>query len=106
MNEDTQNFAIPTSIFIRKLSSCNPPFHAKGKHSQNYIIDQSRIPISNINFKKFSRPSTFQDWKTSILNPKYVPVDDLKTSRLIRGHHMPNFEILDAKITSILEKIL
>ena len=33
-------------------------------------------------------------------------VDDLKTSQSIREHHFPNFEMLDAKIPSSLQKII
>ena len=33
-------------------------------------------------------------------------VDNLKTSRSIGGHSFPNFEMLDAKITSALKKII
>ena len=32
-------------------------------------------------------------------------VDDLKSSRSIRGHHFPDFEMLDAKIATALNKI-
>ena len=34
------------------------------------------------------------------------PVDDLKSSRSIKGIHMPNFELLDAKIASALNRII
>ena len=34
------------------------------------------------------------------------PVDDLKTSRSIRGTHGPYFEVLDAKIASALNRII
>ena len=33
-------------------------------------------------------------------------VDDLMTSRAIRDHHFPNFEMLDAKIASALNKTI
>ena len=33
-------------------------------------------------------------------------VDDLKSSRSIRGTHGPNFELLDARIASALNKII
>ena len=32
-------------------------------------------------------------------------VDDLESSRSVQGHHFPNFEMLDAKIASALNKI-
>ena len=33
-------------------------------------------------------------------------VEDLETSRSIRGHRFPNFEMIDAKIASGLKKII
>ena len=33
-------------------------------------------------------------------------VDDLRTSRSIRGHPFPDFEMLDVKIASALNKII
>ena len=33
-------------------------------------------------------------------------VDDLKSSLFVRGIRMPNFEVLDARITSALNKII
>ena len=33
-------------------------------------------------------------------------VDDLKSSQSIRGHRIPNFEMLDAKVGSSLKKII
>ena len=33
-------------------------------------------------------------------------VDDLKSSCAIRGIRMPNFEVLDAKIASVLNRII
>ena len=33
-------------------------------------------------------------------------VDDLKSSRSIQGYHFPNFEMLDARIASALNKII
>ena len=33
-------------------------------------------------------------------------LEDLKTSESIRGHRLPNFEMLDAKIASSLKKII
>ena len=32
-------------------------------------------------------------------------VNDLESSRSVQGHHFPNFEMLDAKISSALNKI-
>ena len=36
---------------------------------------------------------------------KVDTIDDLKSSRSVQGDHFPNFEMLDAKIASALNKI-
>ena len=73
---------------------------------------------------KFSTPATFACWKIrfktevctcsqfrteAMMWIKEVEmvesVDDLKSSRSIRGIRMPNFEVLDAKIASALNRI-
>ena len=79
--------------------------------------------VSEMHFGTFPYPSTFQHWKTSFKTevcscsnfpteamhwPKDVEmvdsVEDPETSRSIRGHRFPNFEMLDAKIASGLEE--
>ena len=80
---------------------------------------------SEMHFDKFPDSSTFQSWNTSsktevsscsgftteamlrIIEVEMVDsVDDLMTSRAIRDHHFPNFEMLDAKIASALNKTI
>ena len=63
--EDTQNLAIPTPRFVRKLSAWNLPSHTQGAYSQNCMVDQPRNQVSEMHFDKFPDPSTFQCWKTS-----------------------------------------
>ena len=74
---------------------------------------------------KFPTSATFACWKirfkTDICICSQVPteamlwikevelvesVDDLKSSCYVRGIHMPNFEVLDAKIASTLNRII
>ena len=62
-----------------------------GDSSKNYGADQQRLQISDLHFDKFLNPAT---------------VDDLKSSRSIRGTHGPNFEVLDARIASALNRVI
>ena len=76
-------------------------------------------------FYKFLTPATFACWvirfKTEVRNCSQFPteamhwikevemvdsVDDLMSSSSIRGIQMPNFEVLDARIASALNKII
>ena len=87
--------------------------------------DQQRLQISDLHFDKFPTPATFACWKIRckievctcsqflteamqwIKEVEMVEsVDDLKSSRSIRGTRMPNFEVLDARIASALNKII
>ena len=97
---------------------------AEGSYPQNNVADQSRLHFSEIQFDRFPRHSTFSCRKTrfktkvsacssspseAMLWIKEVEmvdsVDDLKSSRSIQGcTHFPNFEVLDAKIASALNK--
>ena len=93
--------------------------------SKNYGVDQQRLQISDIHFDKFPTPATFACWKTRfktevctcsqfltevmqwIKEVEMVDsVDDLKSSSSVRGIRMPNFEVLDARIPSALNKII
>ena len=96
-----------------------------GDSSKNYGADQQRLQISDLRFDKFSTPATFACWKirfkTEVCTCSQFPseamqwikevemvdsVDDLKSSSSIRGISMPNFEVLDARIASALNKII
>ena len=76
-------------------------------------------------FDKFPTPATFACWKTrfktEVCTCSQFPteamhwikevemvdsVDDLKSSSSTRGIHTPNFEVLDAKIASALNRII
>ena len=96
-----------------------------GDSSKNYGADQQRLQISDLHFDKFLRPATFAcrkiRFKTEVCTRSQFPteamqwikevemvdsVDDLRSSSSIRGISMPNFEVLDARIASVLNKII
>ena len=80
--------------------------------------------FQDLHFEKFPNPATFACWKirfkTEVCACSQFPteamlwikevemvesVDDLKSSRSIRGTHGPDFEVLDAKVASALNRI-
>ena len=94
-----------------------------GVSSNNYGEDQQRLQISDLHFDKFPTPATFACWKirfkTEVCTCSQFPteamqwikevelvdsVDALRSSSSIRGISMPNFEVLDARIASALNK--
>ena len=96
-----------------------------GDSSKNYVADQQRLHISDLHFDKFPTPATFACWKirfkTEVCTCSQFPteamqwikevelvdsVDVLRSSSSIRGISMPNFEVLDARIASALNKII
>ena len=96
-----------------------------GDSSKNYGEDQQRLQISDLHFDKFPTPATFACWKirfkTEVCTCSQFPteamqwikevelvdsVDDLRSSSSIRGISMPNFEVLDARIASALNRII
>ena len=96
-----------------------------GDSSKNYGADQQRLQISDLHFDKFPTPATFACWKirfkTEVCTCSQFPteamqwikevelvdsVDELRSSSSTRGMSMPNFEVLDARIASALNKII
>ena len=96
-----------------------------GDYSKNYGTDQQRLHISDLHFDKFPTPATFACWKirfkTEVCTCSQFPtevmqwikevelvdsLDELKSSSSTRGISMPNFEVLDARIASALNKII
>ena len=95
-----------------------------GDSSKTYGADQQRLQISDLHFDKFPTPATFACWKirfkTEVCTCSQFPteamqwikevelvdsVDELRSSSSIRGIiSMPNFEVLDARIASSLNK--
>ena len=105
--------------------SARNPFDPKEERfSMDYGADQQRLQISDLHFDKFPTSTTLACWKirfkTEVCTCSQFPteamlpikivemvesVDDLKSSRSIRGTPGPNFEFLDARIASALNKI-
>ena len=81
--------------------------------------------FQDLHFDKFPTPATFACWKirfkTEVCTCSQFPTeamqwikevelvdsaDDLRSSSSTRGISMPNFEVLDARIASALNKII
>ena len=96
-----------------------------GDSSKNYGADQQRLQISDLHFGKSPTPATLAcrkiRFKTEVCTCSQFPteamqwikevelvdsVDELKSSSSTRGISMPNFEVLDARIASALNKII
>ena len=125
-SEERIRETIPTPRFVRRPSTTNSLFPAEGVYPQNHVADQSRPQISELQFGKFSTPSTFSCWeirfKTQVSACSSSPseamlwikevemvdsVNDFETSRYNSGlYSFPNFEMLDARIASALNKII
>ena len=105
-------------------SARNSVIPCEGDFSKNYGAHQQRLQISDLHFDKFPTPATFACWKirvkTEVCTCSQFPaeamlwikevelvesVDDLKSSCSIRGTQRPDFEVLDAKIASALNRI-
>ena len=106
-------------------SDKNSVIFSGGDSSKNYGADQQRLQISDLHFDKFPTPATFACWKirfkTEVCTCSQFPteamlwikevemadsMDDLMSSSSVRGIQMPNFEVLDAKIASALNRII
>ena len=106
-------------------SAKNYVIFSGGDSSKNYGADRRRLQISDLHFDTFPTPATFACWnirfKTEVctcsqflteamLSIKEVElvdsVDELKFSFSVRGIQMPNYEVLDAKIASALNRII
>ena len=97
----------------------------EGDSSKNYGADQQRLQISDPHFDKYPTPATLACWKirfkTEVCTCSQFlteamqwtnevelvdSVDELRSSSSTRGISMPNFEVLDARIASALNKII
>ena len=106
-------------------SAKNSVLFSGGDSSKNCGADQQRLQISDLHFEKFPTPATFACWKmrfkTEVCVCSQFPteamqwikevvlvdsVDDLRSSSSVRGFSMPDFEVLDARIASALNKII
>ena len=106
-------------------SAKNSVIFSGGDSSKNYGAGQQRLQISDLHSDKFPTPATFACWKirfkTEVCTCSQFPteamlwvkevemvdsVDDLRSSSSISGISMPNFEVLDARIASALNKVI
>ena len=106
-------------------SAKNSVIFSGGDSSKNYGADQQRLQISDLHFDKFPTPATFACWKirfkTEVCTCSQFPteamqwikevelvdsVDELRSSSSIRSIPMPDFEVLDARIASALNRII
>ena len=106
-------------------SAGNSVLFSGGDSSKNSGADQQRLQISDLHFDKFPTPATFSCWKirfkTEVCTCSQFPteamqwikeveladsVDELRSSSSIRSIPMPDFEVLDARIASALNKII
>ena len=96
-----------------------------GRFSKDYGADQQRLQISELHVDKFPKPTRFACWKirfkTEVCTCSQFPTEamlwikevemvesvvDLKSSRSNKGTPGPDFELLDARISSALNKII
>ena len=114
--------AILDSRCQSRQSAKNSIILSEGDSSKNYGTDQQRLQISDLHFDKFTTPATFAcckiRFKTEVCTCSQFlteamhwmemvdSVDDLKSSCSVRGIQMPNFEVFDAKIASVLNTII
>ena len=106
-------------------SAKNSVIFSGGDSSNNFGADQQRLQISDLHFDKFLTPATFACWKiifkTEVCTCSQFlteamhwikevemvdSVDDSMSSPSIRGIRVPNFEVLDARIASALNRII
>ena len=90
-----------------------------GDSLKKYGADQQRLQISDLHFDKFPTPATFACWKirfkTEVCTCSQFPTEAMQwikevelvdsVDELRSSHFMPNFEVLDARIASALNKI-
>ena len=123
-SEDTLNHGtIPMPTFAPRPLTTSSTIPVGLPH--NYMVGQQGQQISELQFDKFPDPSSFLVWKTTFITQvssgsdfpsdamlwiKEVEIvdslDELKSSRSVIGKDFPNFEMLDAKIASALNKII
>ena len=88
-NRDLRYQSVPSAKYFVIFSG--------GDSSKNYGADQQRLQISDLHFDKFPTPA----------QPLLADsVDEMRSSSSTRGTSMPNFEVLDARIASALNKII
>ena len=92
---------------------------------RNSMVGHQRHQISELRFDNFLNPQSFSFWKIRFKNQVTTCLDfpseamlwikevemvdslrELKSSRSVFGNNFPNFEMLDARIASALNKII
>ena len=110
--------------WISNVSEHTSP-HVMGRILKETWADQQRLQISDPHFDKYTMPATFACWKIRFKTELCIrsqflteatlwikevelvdSVDDLKSSCSLRAIQMPNFEVLDAKIASALNRVI
>ena len=111
--------------FLSGTSARNSFDPNEGRFSKDCGADQQRLQISELHFDKVPTPTTFARWKvrfkTEVCTCSQFPteamlwikevemvqtLDNLKSSRSIKGTPGPDFELLDARHASALNKII
>ena len=106
-------------------SANNSVIPSEGDSSKNFGADQQRLQISDLHFDKFPTPATFACWKIRFKTEECIcsqflteamhwikevemvdSVDDPRSSSSVRGTRMPDFEVLDARIASALNRLI
>ena len=125
-NEERNKDTIPTPRLVKRPSTKNSSFPAKGSRPQNYVSDHIKTADLGASFRlilhtfdvfmlevKIQNPSKclFQFSSEALFWIKEVKmidsVEDFKSSRSIQGcDDFPNFAMLDARIASALNKII
>ena len=122
-NDKQSREAIPMPTFARRPSTMSSTIPVE--FPQNSMVGQQRQQISELQSDKFPIPQSFLVWKIRFKNQvatcsdfpsdamlwiKEVEMvdslEELKSSRSVLGKNFPNFEMLDAKIASALNKII
>ena len=97
-SEERIGSTIPMPMFAGRPSTMNSSLPAE--IPQNSVADQQRLQVSSCS----DFPSEAMLWIKEV--EMVDSVDDLKSSRSIKCKNFPNFEMLDARIASALNKII
>ena len=102
-------------------SAKNSVIPSEGDSLKNYGADQQRLQISDLHFDKFPTPATFACWKirfkTEVCTCSQFPTEAMQWIKEVelvdsvdfvinKRIRMPDFEVLDARIASALNRII
>ena len=105
-DEERIKGTIPMTMVARRPSTMNSLFSVD--IPQNSMVGHQRQQISELQ-DKIQKPSDYFPSEAMLWIKELAMVeslDELKSSRSIAGKNFPNFEMLDAKIASALNKII